>query len=694
MVHTTDAVSASTPGSQIWVTDRALLPETLREQTAEEKTPDAGGWVVDFPPSADYVPPTAETYEAVAPIRQQYLLAAPAHAPAAAETEADAADTNGKRAAEPTGSGDRNKRQRGQNKDRLKVMSKVRNQHLDVERGFCNSLGQDIPCPKGATCKFSHDLDAFVTIQQPNLGERCPTFDLVGRCRFGLFCRFHKAHTDEKHRQITDAARAEAYTETRLNQVNSDVIFSLRRHRSDTMNLPRSIEFIECTEEEIKANQIKQASQAKKSGVEKEASVAVADDTVSAESTPAGLTPAATTTTTTPAAVEPAASEVKVEHAAYLRLTPREKKRTLNFRDKTYLAPLTTVGNLPFRRICKDLGVDITCGEMVMANDLLQGGRLGWSHVHRHASEDLFGIQLCSSTVPSLLRAAEVVQQHCPAIDFVDLNLGCPTDDVYKIGGGSALLESTNKLRRMVQGLDYVLDCPVTVKLRTGISKSNPVALSLLPKFEKWGVSLATLHGRTRQQRYNKLADWDYIRQCRESLTTMPLYGNGDVMSWTDYYDHKASSGVAGLMVGRGALIKPWIFDEIKERRTWDISSRERLDLIRTYCRYGLEHWGSDTYGVNQTRRFLCEWFSFLHRYIPVGLLEVLPQKMNERPPYFQGRDELETLLASPTVQDWVKISEMFLGPAPESFVFVPKHRSNAYDTPQSARGAAYNVEG
>uniref|UniRef100_A0A2D4F5M3 tRNA-dihydrouridine(47) synthase [NAD(P)(+)] n=3 Tax=Micrurus TaxID=8634 RepID=A0A2D4F5M3_MICCO len=138
-------------------------------------------------------------------------------------------------------------------------------------------------------------------------------------------------------------------------------------------------------------------------------------------------------------------------------------------------------------------------------------------------------------------------------------------------------------------------------------------------------------------------------------------------------------SGVSGIMIARGALIKPWIFTEIKEQRHWDISSRERLNILQDYTNYGLEHWGSDTQGVEKTRRFLLEWLSFLCRYIPVGLLEHPPQRINERPPYYVGRDYLETLMASQNVDDWIKISEMLLGHVPANFSFLPKHKANSY---------------
>lgn len=165
------------------------------------------------------------------------------------------------------------------------------------------------------------------------------------------------------------------------------------------------------------------------------------------------------------------------------------------------------------------------------------------------------------------------------------------------------------------------------------------------------------LHGRSRQQRYKTTADYAYIAQVAQTLRdtaadaglpSIPIFGNGDAYDYRTYYENMEASGVDGIMIARGALIKPWIFTEIKERRDWDISSRERLEMVGKLASYGLEHWGSDIMGVNTTRRFLCEALSFQHRYVPVGLLESFPVRLNDRAFPFRGRDSLEVRFSLP----------------------------------------------
>ncbi|GAQ85580.1 tRNA-dihydrouridine synthase [Klebsormidium nitens] len=358
----------------------------------------------------------------------------------------------------------------------------------------------------------------------------------------------------------------------------------------------------------------------------------------------------------------------------------RRGKRTIDFRGKLYLAPLTTVGNLPFRRVCLGLGADITCGEMAMATNLLQGQQSEWALLRRHASEAVFGVQICGSKPDHVARAAEMITDSC-SVDFVDINMGCPIDLVVNKGAGSHLLLKPKRIEQIVKCAVAASRVPVTIKVRTGFLDKQATSHLFMPQLSSWGAAAVTVHGRSRQQRYSKQADWSYIARCAEAAKGVQLIGNGDVMSFEDYNAHVAEAPeLATCMIARGALVKPWLFTEIKEQRHWDISASERLDLLRQYCKFGIEHWGSDDKGVETTRRFLLEWLSYLHRYVPAGLLEVLPQKMAWRPPAYRGRSDLEIMMASDNAADWVRISEMLLGPAPAGFSFTPKHKSGTVE--------------
>lgn len=356
-----------------------------------------------------------------------------------------------------------------------------------------------------------------------------------------------------------------------------------------------------------------------------------------------------------------------------------ESAKKINWKNKLYLAPLTTVGNLPFRRICKEFGADITCSEMVLSSSLLQGHNQEWALTKRHETEDIFGIQICGNNPCMLTKSAQVLQENVD-MDFLDLNLGCPLDQIYKQGAGSGLLPRSKKLEICLKSMKAVLNVPLTVKTRAGVNKDQNLAHSLVPIFKDSGVSLITVHGRSRDQRYTKLADWGYVNECAKLANPVPVFSSGDIMSYEDYENSKKEfPNITGAMIGRGALIKPWIFTELKENRHWDISSNERLEILKKFVNYGLDHWGSDTRGVETTRRFLLEWLSFCYRYIPVGILERVPQKVNERPPNFKGRNDLETLMASGNCADWIEISTMLLGPIPNGFQFLPKHKANSW---------------
>jgi len=354
------------------------------------------------------------------------------------------------------------------------------------------------------------------------------------------------------------------------------------------------------------------------------------------------------------------------------------------------------VGNLPFRRLCVKLGCDVTVGEMALSGSILEGAPSELSLLRRHESEKCFGIQLAGGDVENMARVAQFVDEQVDC-DFVDINCGCPLDELHKRGAGSRLMARTKAMEGIVRCMSTVLKSkPLTLKMRTADHedlKKYPefggrYAHKLLPQLEQWGVSAITLHGRTARQRYTKLADWNYVNECSKGRTdtSIPFVACGDVLSWEEADEHLADHGVDAIMVGRGALMKPWLFTEMKEKRHWDISANERFDMIRDFTNYGLEHWGADARGVETTRRFLLEWLSFTCRYVPIGLLEQMPPKINWRPRPYIGRSDLETKLGSTSANDWVEITEMLLGKVPEGFSFVPKHKSNAYEAPKDEK--------
>ncbi|KAM8765639.1 tRNA-dihydrouridine(47) synthase [NAD(P)(+)]-like isoform 1-T1 [Rhynchonycteris naso] len=549
------------------------------------------------------------------------------------------------------------KRARGQNKGR----PHVKPTQYDKNR-LCPSLVQEsaAKCFFGDDCRFLHDVSCYLKTKPADLGPRCVLFETYGRCPYGVTCRFAGAHLGPEGQNLVRDTAVQAPPVR--NVLDKALQQQLRK---------RKIHF------ERAEQALCQLGKGHLSGPTPSATDPKVPGTASApqqDNCDTKQTPLGPGTGTPPSSPVQTCGPLTDEDI--VRLRSCEKKR-LDISGKLYLAPLTTCGNLPFRRICKHYGADVTCGEMAVCTNLLQGKMSEWALLKRHQCEDIFGVQLEGPFPDTMTKCAELLNRTIE-VDFVDVNVGCPIDLVYKKGGGCALMNRSAKLQQIVCGMNQVLDVPLTVKIRTGVQERVNLAHQLLPELRDWGAAMVTLHGRSREQRYTRLADWQYIKQCVAAASPMPLFGNGDILSYEDA-NRAMQTGVAGIMIGRGALLKPWLFTEIKEQRHWDISSSERLDILQDFTHYGLEHWGSDTQGVEKTRRFLLEWLSFLCRYVPVGLLERLPQKINERPPYYLGRDYLETLMASQKAADWIRISEMLLGPVPPNFVFLPKHKANAY---------------
>lgn len=537
---------------------------------------------------------------------------------------------------------------RGQDRDRQgESLRAIKRRNAEARKNdLCRYTARGVICSLGKRCGYSHDLDAYRKKKPEDVkGVACVFLSQPFRkCPFGVRCRFESSHGRMK-------------TDVDLHMEENILIDEMQKRLSkNEYPFPRADAAISKAGLELKC-----LSFAQKHKLDRRSSGFLGE-------------------------FEPG------------NVNARERK-SLDFSDKLYVAPLTTVGNLPFRRVCTDLGADITVSEMAMASNLLKGDRKEWALLRRHPSEKCFGIQVCGGYPDLMARCAELLDNEVRC-DFIDVNMGCPIDGVCAKGAGSSLMRDTDRLKNVVRSMASVSSTPVTIKLRMGYfdDPSRYVAHDIIPRAKAWGAFAATLHGRTREQRYSRLADWSYIDRCAQvaKSVNLPLIGNGDVYTYEDYNASVRITGVSTCMIGRGAIIKPWLMTEIKEQRHWDISANERLDLFKDFCRYGLEHWGSDSMGVEKTRRYLLEWMSYTHRYVPIGLLEqnVIP-KLHLRPMRYVGRSDLETKLASDQLKDWLELSEICgLGKPAASFKFVPKHASNSYTKESADAAASWNDAG
>lgn len=594
--------------------------------------------------------------------------------------------------------GKQNAWSRGRGSDNIQNYGEPR-PRLDKSQRIClRFIEQEGICPYGNTCDYSHDLYKIYKLNEAELfdpkQQPCHIYSTYGKCHFGVACLFSTSHTkcleDKKmvynlvdlKKWSIDNGR-DNYIYRYRNKMDVSLQQKLRKRTFDFELVTKAMNFL--YKADLELNQV----------IQKEENNELNNQAVNQEeSNKLNQVMKKKEINRDNEAIEDPVESVDSNHSKerkigaavvdeFMQGRDFERKK-VHFKDKLILAPLTTVGNLPFRRLCKKFQCDITVSEMSLSSALLNGNPSEWSHVKRHSSEDVFGVQITATHPEVSTKVVKILSDEFD-LDFIDFNCGCPTEFIYQSGAGSGLMSRPSKLRKMIAGASMVSNVPITIKLRAGVQEDKNIAHNLIKSvicpFTSKYIGAITIHGRTRAQRYSKLADWDYINECGTHAQDIPVIGSGDCISWQGYYENLDKyRNVSGVMIARGALISPWLFTEIKERRTWDISSRERLEIIGDFAKFALDHWGSDATGLENSRKYLLEWLSFSCRYIPVGLLEVLPQKINQRPPVYKGRDELETLLSSPSASDWVKISEMFLGKVPDGFKFLPKHKANAYE--------------
>jgi tRNA-dihydrouridine synthase B len=236
---------------------------------------------------------------------------------------------------------------------------------------------------------------------------------------------------------------------------------------------------------------------------------------------------------------------------------------SLDFSKPLYaLAPLAGFTDLPFRSVVKKFGVDLTVSEMISSNALIHNSKKTYRMLERAPIENPYAIQIAGSDLDVIRRAVEIINER-EDITTIDLNCGCPAPKVVNNLQGSSLLTDLPQMAKVIETIKKYSNKEYTsVKFRLGFNEKNHIEIAKV--CEDAGADYIAVHGRTRAGRYKAPVDYDAIAEIKQSIS-IPMFANGDIdtpekAKWVQEY-----TGAEGIMIGRAAVGKPWIFKQIKE---------------------------------------------------------------------------------------------------------------------------------
>lgn len=238
------------------------------------------------------------------------------------------------------------------------------------------------------------------------------------------------------------------------------------------------------------------------------------------------------------------------------------------------------VSNPPFRLICKELGSSLTTSEEISAKALVHGNDRTMEMAGYLKEETPIAMQIFGGEADTLARAARILEER--GADIIDLNMGCPVPKITKTGAGSALMRDELKAAEVFRAIRGAIRIPFTIKIRGGWDDHTINAPSIARIAESEGVDAIAVHPRTRSQQYTGKAPWEIIRLVVETVK-VPVTGNGDVRSWDDARRMMAETGCQTVMIGRGALGRPWVFDPEFDSLSTEAQHRYKFRVIERH---------------------------------------------------------------------------------------------------------------
>ena len=295
---------------------------------------------------------------------------------------------------------------------------------------------------------------------------------------------------------------------------------------------------------------------------------------------------------------------------------------TFNFQFSIGLSPMDDITDMPFRQLCKEFGADLLVTEFIASEALNRDAEKSFRKMRFTEEQRPIGIQIFGANEDELLRCLDVVEQAQP--DFIDINWGCPVRKVAGKGAGSGILQDIPKMLGITASLVKRAHLPVTVKTRLGYNADSMMITDFCEALQDTGIAALSIHGRTKAQMYSGTADWTMIGAVKNNPRMhIPIFGNGDIVTAAQAVENKRRYGVDGILIGRGAIGNPWIFEQchrvLRGEPEREISVAERVDVCRRHLQMAIDFKGERT-AIFEMRKHYGAYFKGLYNFKPYRL--------------------------------------------------------------------------